>query len=167
MKKIINYLKERKEKKRKKKEEESRKKRIIKTIIWTVAYIALVAVLVWGTPRALKYYLNTEYPMAAITSRSMWPVLYKGDLVFIQGVYQKEDISIDDIVVFTNAKGVFTIHRVIELGEDTLTTKGDANNVPDNPIQYKNVIGKLYKIGNWNARLPKLGFISTSASKYR
>jgi len=143
-------------------------KRILKTTIGIILWLALVAGLIWGLPRGLSWYLKTPYPMAAITSGSMWPELKKSDLVFIQGVEDAEnEIQIDDIVVFTNAKNAFTIHRVIELKEATLITKGDANNVADPAVSYKDVIGKLYKIGDWNARIPKLGFISTTVSSYR
>lgn len=143
-------------------------KRILKTTIGITLWLALVAGLIWGLPRGLSWYLKTPYPMAAITSGSMWPELKKSDLVFIQGVEDAEnEIQIDDIVVFTNAKNAFTIHRVIELKEATLITKGDANNVADPAVSYKDVIGKLYKIGDWNARIPKLGFISTTVSSYR
>ena len=140
--------------------------KIIKKIIWLIVYILFVAGLVWGTPKALSWALKTQYPMAAITSGSMWPVLKQGDLVFIQGVDPKT-VQVDDIVVYANEKSAFTIHRVIELKEDSLVTKGDANNVADSPIKYEDIIGKLYKIGDWNARLPKLGFISTTAGKFR
>ncbi|MBU1164751.1 signal peptidase I [Patescibacteria group bacterium] len=143
-------------------------KRVIRTAIGTILWIALVAGLIWGLPRALSWYLKTPYPMAAITSGSMWPALHTSDLVFIQGVTKAEEqVEVGDIVVFVNKKNAFTIHRVMEKNEATLITKGDANNVADPAISYDDVIGKLYTIGDWNARIPKLGFISTTVSKYR
>jgi len=152
----------------KEKKEQSKLKRILKTIIGIILWVALVAGLIWGMPRAMSWYLKTPYPMAAITSGSMWPALHTSDLVFIQGVTKAEDeVEVGDIVVFVNKKNAFTIHRVTELNEATLITKGDANNVADPAIAYDDVIGKLYKIGDWNARVPKLGFISTTVSKYR
>jgi len=163
--KIIEYFKKRKQKKEEKRARQSKTVRILKSIGGTILYLAFIVVLVWGTPRALSYFLNTEYPMAAITSGSMWPELKKNDLVFIEGI-DPRTVQIDDIVVFTNEKNAFTIHRVIELGQNKLKTKGDANNVADEPIPYEDVIGRLYKIGNWNARIPKLGFISRTVNKY-
>jgi len=163
--KIIEYFKKRKQIKEEKKAKQKKSVRILKTIGGTILYILFVAALVWGAPRALSYFLNTEYPMAAITSGSMWPELKKGDLVFIEGI-DPRTVQVDDIVVYVNEKNAFTIHRVVELKENTLKTKGDANNVADTPIKYEDIIGRLYKIGNWNARLPKLGFISTTVSKY-
>jgi signal peptidase I len=163
--KIIEYFKKRKEEKIKKKLAESKTKRIIKSLIWTVLYISFIFGLIWFLPRGLSYALKTDYPMAAITSGSMWPVLKRGDLIFVQGI-EKSEINEGDIVVYTNEKNAFTIHRIIELREDTLVTKGDANNVSDKPVKYEDIVGRLYKIGERNARVPKLGLISTFASKY-
>ena len=142
----------------------SKGKKLFKKIGGTVLYILIVVLLVYYTPKALSYALNTQYPMAAITSGSMWPELKKGDLVFIQGV-EPSSIQVDDIVVYTNTKNAFTIHRVVQLREDTLITKGDANNVNDDPVAYQDIVGKLYKIGDWNTRIPKLGLISISINR--
>ena len=162
--KIIEKYKQRKEAKRLKQEQMSKGKKLFKKIGGTILYILVVAALVYYTPKALSYALNTEYPMAAITSGSMWPELQKGDLVFIQGI-DPRTLQVDDIVVYTNRKNAFTIHRVVELKEDSLVTKGDANNVNDDPVQYEDIVGKLYTIGDWNARIPKLGLISISVNK--
>ena len=162
--KIIEYFKKRKQKKEEKQANRSKLVKILRTVIGTILYILFVVALVWGTPKALSYFLNTEYPMAAITSGSMWPELKKNDLVFIEGI-DPRTVQVDDIVVFTNKKNAFTIHRVIELGDHKLKTKGDANNVADEPIKYEDIVGRLYKVGDWNARIPKLGFISTTINK--
>lgn len=165
--KIIEYYKKRKQKKAEKRQKRSRFNKILRTTVETILYLAFIVLLVWGTPKALSHYLKTDYPMAAITSGSMWPELKRGDLIFVQGIAEpKNEIKVGDIVVFMNEKNAFTIHRVIELRADTLVTKGDANNVSDEPVKYSDVIGKLYRLGNWNARIPKLGFISTTFSQY-
>lgn len=128
-----------------------------------IIYIAIVGAVVFGFPRALSWYLNTPYPMAAITSGSMWPVLKEGSLVFIKAV-KKEDIKVGDIVVYRNEKG-FTIHRVAELRENDLTTKGDANFQKDIPAKYEDIIGKTLTIFGKPAAIPYLGLISVAANK--
>ncbi len=133
--------------------------KIAKNIIGWILYIALLAVLVFGVPKGLAYVLKTPYPMASITSGSMWPELKKGDLVLIKGIDSKEQIQIGDIVVYKNEKG-FTIHRVIKMNEETLVTKGDANNVEDTAIAYDEIIGKTLNLNNKPLRIPALGFIS-------
>ncbi|MFN7088378.1 MAG: hypothetical protein ACK4NX_00930 [Candidatus Paceibacteria bacterium] len=60
-------------------------------IIFDIGTYALIAVLViFGLPKFLKWALNSDFPMAAITSGSMWPTLKVGDLVFIQGIGAKD-----------------------------------------------------------------------------
>lgn len=131
----------------------------VKSIIGWIVYIGILIGLVFGVPKGLAYVLKTNYPMASITSGSMWPSLKKGDMVLIKGVSDKNEIQLDDIVVFRNEKG-FTIHRVIKLDEDTLITKGDANNVQDAPVRYEDIIGKTLNFNNKPVRIPLLGTIS-------
>ena len=136
-----------------------RGKRAARSLVEWVVYIMIFMVIVLGTPRALTRVLHTEYPIASITSSSMWPNLKQGDIVFIKGVSAKEDISLGEVVVYQNEKG-FTIHRVEKLNEDTLVTKGDANNVDDKPVSYDKIIGKAVKMGDKPLRIPLLGKLS-------
>lgn len=138
--------------------------KFLKNIISWIVYIAILAALIYGIPKGLSYVLDTPYPMAAITSGSMWPSLKKGDLVLIKGIEDKDEIREGDIVVYRNPKG-FTIHRVIKTEENTLITKGDANNVSDPAIKYEEVIGKTLYFNNKILRIPLLGNISIFFSK--
>ncbi len=126
-------------------------------------YVGIIAGVLFGMPRFLLWYLHTPYPMAAITSGSMWPVLHTGDLAFIEGV-GKGDLRVGDIVVWKNSQG-FTIHRVVRLEEDRLVTKGDANFTEDDPVKYEDVIGRLHQVWGRNARIPQLGLITMYASQ--
>ena len=132
-------------------------KRILKSTIGWVLYIAFLVGVVYGTPKALSHLLKTDYPMAAITSGSMWPALKKGDLILIQGVQDRSQISVGDIVVYKNQRG-FTIHRVVSMGDTTLVTKGDANNVSDTPVPYSEVVGKAF---TYQGHLLKIPFWET------
>ena len=131
----------------------------LKKILGWVIYLAVLAGLVWGTPKLLTYLLKTPYPMASITSGSMWPVLKTGDMVFIKGVKGKDDFQVGDIIVYQNEIG-FTIHRVVAKNETTVTTKGDANNVSDAPVKYDEIIGKTVNLKGEPLRIPYLGNIS-------
>jgi signal peptidase len=137
----------------------------VKLVIEVLAYVIIVATLVIGTPKALSYFLGTQYPVASITSGSMWPSLKKGDLVFIKKV-DKSELEIGDIIVYKNERG-FTIHRIIELKEDTLRTRGDANNVSDQPIEYENIIGRTVSWGEKPFKIPYLGKLTIWASELR
>jgi len=138
--------------------------KVWKNLIGWVLYIAFLISLVYGIPKGLAYILKTEHPMASITSGSMWPELKKGDLILIKGIQGKEDISIGDVVIYNNVRG-FTIHRVIRMNENSLVTKGDANNIEDSPIKYEEIIGKTLTINNNSFRIPFLGMISIFMNK--
>jgi len=146
-------------------------KKIIKTILEWLIYAVIFIVIVWGTPKVLVKILKSEYPIASITSSSMWPALKQGDIVFIKGLADKRDIQIGDIVVYvndpekSNGREGFTIHRVTELKEETLVTKGDANNISDPPIKYDQLIGKMITINNKPFRIPYLGKLSQIVKK--
>lgn len=135
-----------------------KKKVLKKSIIWII-YIAILAGLIYGIPKGLAYVLDTEHPMASITSSSMWPSLKKGDLILIKGISSKEEVKQGDIIVYKNPKG-FTIHRIIQLNEETVITKGDANNTSDEPIRYQDIIGKTITYNEKPLRIPLLGNVS-------
>jgi len=134
-------------------------KKGLKSIGITLLYILVLLGLIYVIPQTLSWVLDTDHPMASITSRSMWPALNKGDLVFIKGVGHKAEIQIGDIIVYKNPKG-FTIHRVIKLKEDSLVTQGDANNIKDAAIKYEEVVGKAVILKGKPAKIPFLGNIS-------
>lgn len=136
-------------------------KRVLKFILHLGIYLGIVVAVLFGLPRFLSWYLATPYPMAAITSGSMWPALKQGDLVLIQGV-KKEDLKVGDVVVWQNPQG-FTIHRVAELNPDTVVTKGDANFTKDTPVKYEEVVGRTVKLFGRDVRLPYFGMISVYA----
>lgn len=136
----------------------------LKTTIGWIVYLAVLFGLVFGIPKGLAFALKTPYPMASITSGSMWPVLKKGDMVFIKGTENKEEINIGDIIVYRNERG-FTIHRVIKINDSTVITKGDANNVFDKPIKYEEIIGKTLTVKEKPVRIPLLGNVSILINK--
>ena len=136
----------------------------LKTILEYTVYLVIIVGIAYFTPKIMSKILGTDYPMAAITSGSMWPALKEGDLIFIKHI-NREDIKIDDVIIYQNPKG-FTIHRVVKLNEDTLITKGDANTVKDSPIGYDKVIGKLLTFrNNKPIRIPLLGKITILAQR--
>lgn len=142
-------------------------KKILKLFFNIGIYVAIVSGTIYGLPKFLAWYLETPYPMAAITSGSMWPALKEGDLIFIEGV-KKEELAVGDVVVFRNRDGgSFTIHRIAELRKDELVTKGDANFNPDDPTAYEDVIGRAVKARGRYLRLPHLGSITVMANNIK
>jgi hypothetical protein len=86
----------------------------------------------------------------------MWPELKKGDVILVRGVDEFNDIAVGDIVAFRHGDGI-TVHRLIEVSGDTLTTKGDANDAEDEPVQFDQVIGKLVSFRGSVVKLPQFG----------
>ena len=136
-----------------------------KSIVEAILYLTFITVVAVGTPRALVYVLGTEYPIASITSGSMWPELKIGDLILIKYV-DKKNLAIGDIIVFQKDGG-FTIHRIIELNENTIKTKGDANIISDSPISYNTIIGRTVDWKNKPVRIPYLGRLTIWASNQK
>ncbi len=128
------------EQKKNKKTKKKKKKSVLRKIIGWAVYIAIIVALVYFIPKILSRTLGTDTPIAAITSRSMWPALKVGDLVFVKAV-NVSDIEVNDIVVYKNEEG-FTIHRVIDINKNKIITKGDAHNISDEPLAFNDVIGK-------------------------
>lgn len=145
-----------------------KKRSMVRGIFNTVLYIVIIGGIVFGIPRVLSWYLDTSFPMAAITSGSMWPILKTGDLIFIEGVRGKDEITVGDIIVYSNRENnTLTIHRVIEKRDDTVVTKGDANFSNDAPASYKDVIGKTFNVIGKPIRIPYMGSITVYASNFR
>jgi len=138
-----------------------------KSMVSFAIYVAIIFVIIFGLPRFLSKTLNTPYPMAAITSGSMWPALEEGDLVFIKGI-SGEEIKVGDIIVYRNGeRATFTIHRVVSLGEKTIITKGDANFSEDAPVSYEDVIGRAVNLRGKPVHIPYLGSITVFASNLK
>lgn len=133
-------------------------KKIFIALLKITAYFAFVALAVYYTPRILSKILNTPYPLATITSGSMWPQLKVNDLIFMKGAKGRE-AEVGQIIIFKNQNG-FTIHRLIRKEGNKLITKGDANNVEDSPITEDQVIGRTVNWGQKPLRIPYLGVIA-------
>ena len=71
----------------------------------------------------------------------------KGDLIF---VVRAKDIEVGEVIIFSRGEGTPIIHRVVEVGDTTYTTKGDNNPESyhfDKNIREEQIIGKaLFKI---------------------
>lgn len=87
------------------------------------------------------------YGMAVVLSGSMEDRLSVDDLVIIKAT---DDYAVNDIVVYQDG-GSLVIHRIIEMDGDSVTTKGDANNTADEPIDKSQIKGVLI------FNIPKIG----------
>ena len=88
------------------------------------------------------------YGMSVVLSGSMESRLSVDDLVIIKAT---DNYKVNDIVLFQDGNSL-VIHRIIEIDGDTVTTKGDANNTADEPINKSQIKGVLvYDIAGFGA----------------
>ncbi len=128
------------------------KRDYVQIVVMIVAVILAVLVFWYG----LRFAFRTEYPILAVASGSMEPVLYAGDLIFVEGVQNFSNIHAapkdadtpGDILVYQGLTELI-VHRAVEktYNEDAETwsfkTWGDNNNWPDGrPVDESSVIGR-------------------------
>ena len=78
-----------------------------------------------------------------VKTGSMEDNIHAGDYILI---IRKDDYKVGDIITFAKNDGFIT-HRNIKKEEDSIITKGDANNVEDGIIDKKTIIGKVILSG--------------------
>lgn len=95
-----------------------------------------------------KLLLQDPLPMpfgigtSVVLSGSMEPELSVNDLVIIQ---KQDAYETGDVVVYQTGRNHLVIHRIVEINDEFAVTKGDANNVEDDPINISQIRGKLIK----------------------
>lgn len=78
--------------------------------------------------------------MLRVVSGSMDPTIKVGNYVIIK---KCDNYKVDDIVTFVDRNDNVVTHRIKEINNDKVITKGDANNTIDDGISIKNVKGKV------------------------
>lgn len=79
-----------------------------------------------------------------VGSGSMEPYIHVHDLIIIK---RSQEYNVDDIVTY-HKNDEYITHRIAAIQNDEIITKGDANTIHDDPIQKKDIEGKLiYKLG--------------------
>lgn len=137
----------------------------------TIIMIAVVVIAVLLFWYGLSFVLKTGNPVLAVASGSMEPVLYKGDLIVIEGIEEVANIDVGtkdsnhpgDIIVF-NEPGLseeLIVHRAVEMidngdGSYSFKTWGDNNGFKDGwTVEENDIIGRYIGI-----KVPWLGNIA-------
>ena len=76
------------------------------------------------------------------------------DMVIVKKVNNSNELKLYDVISYINEDNVNIIHRIIEIDNDSIITRGDSNNISDKPIKFSQVVG-VYT----NFKIPKLGLI--------
>jgi len=111
------------------------KRDYVQTVIMILAVILAVLIFWYG----LRFAFRTDYPILAVASGSMEPVLYTGDLILVEGVQNAADIHAapedadppGDILVYQGPEDLI-VHRAIDKKENAdgsivFIIHGDAN----------------------------------------
>ena len=113
------------------------------------------------------------FGMAVVLSGSMEPAMSVGDLIIVREIREAQtsenaeaqmaefgeqtvtsqddrtaEFQVGDAIVF-QSNGDMIVHRVIMMNNECLVTQGDANTVPDEPIAYDAVKGKVIACIPW------------------
>ena len=103
-----------------------------------ISFYTLVSVKIFGK----DYVSFFGYTYFAVASGSMSPTIETNDIIIVKinGTYKKGDI------ITYKSKNDFITHRVTNIFEKTINTKGDFNNTEDNTVNKEDVLGKVVLI---------------------
>lgn len=114
---------------------------ILNLIFGTLSIVALILIYniiqisIFG-----KQYMNIlGYSVFQVQTGSMSKTLEIEDIIVVK---LTKNVNENDIITFIEDDSIIT-HRIIEITEQGIITKGDANNTPDEPITKNEVIGKV------------------------
>lgn len=131
---------------------------VILLVLTFVVVILLVFTRIQGkTPQVFGYQL------LRVSSASMEPKLYVGDVILSHKVKDVNTLKVGDVITYTGNQGSFSgkliTHEVVkspeinEDGEYCLQTMGIANSLPDPVITDNQVVGKMV------CKVPFLSFV--------
>ena len=75
-----------------------------------------------------------------VITGSMEPEIMSGEMIVIK---ESDKYEVDDIITYEDDDNYLITHRIVEKKEDLLLTKGDNNNLVDNPIHKNQIQGKV------------------------
>lgn len=122
---------------------------IIQKIIFILTDIIIIFMLIIWFFYIFQVHINKvpkekvfSYIVFAVSTGSMADTINVNDIILVE---RTKDVRENDIIAFKQDNGLI-VHRIIEVAENEITTKGDANNHEDESIKYEQVIGKVVRI---------------------
>lgn len=114
--------------------------KIIKKICFGIfVVIVLLYLFIIVSPRLFAGFYPFGIKTAVVLTGSMSPAIEINDFVIVK---KPEEIKVGDIVSYSQEdSNMEVLHRVVEIEGETITTKGDANNAIDKPIEKSQVTG--------------------------
>ena len=135
----------------------NKKKHKIRSLIFRIFLILVAGLTVglsvfsWNAGKLLGNQLPMPFGVGAsvILTGSMEPTLKVNDLVIVT---EQDSYEVGDIVVYQSMNDLI-IHRIVSIDDTEVVTKGDANNISDDPIEQDQIKGKFV------FRIPIIGFL--------
>lgn len=107
--------------------------------LWIIASIVLACVVI------LAFVLSVPKAVGiqpyVVLSGSMEPGIHTGGIIFTDT--NKADPKPDDVITFKVNDGSLVTHRVVRVDDDSIVTKGDANETEDSAIHKDQVTGTV------------------------
>ena len=127
-------------------------KRILKYIAYSLlSIIVLFSMYIIVMTKVFKQeYVNIfGYTYFIVATGSMSGTIEVNDIIIVK---INDDFKEKDIITYNN-KGSFITHRVEKIKDDKVITKGDVNNLEDDPVLKKDIIGRVVFVVSFSALL--------------
>ena len=110
-------------------------------LAFRIFLILLISLLLGGSVYMLnaKRLVRNAMPMPFGVGFSMEPTLSVDDLVIVR---EAEHYEVGDVVVYQSGQSL-VIHRIVQIDETAVITKGDANNMEDSPVAVSEIKGRM------------------------
>lgn len=123
---------------------------VIKKIVHLLAIISYALIIIYAIVCIPMIF--GHHPVVVL-SGSMEPTYKVGSVIYYKKVSEKE-LKDGDVITFNANNNKMVSHRIDNIDNGLIETKGDANNVSDvNKIRYENVRGKVGKLS-----IPYVGY---------
>ena len=143
-------------------------KKIIGKIVTGLAifFFALTVIIIFLGVRSLasnKPMMFFGYTYSVVPTESMEPDIHAGDFVISKRVPFEELQVGDDIIYYSESEDIYIIHRIINIEDGLIYTKGINNPVADkDPVTKDNYISKAI----WNGSLAGVGNVVAKNRMY-
>lgn len=121
-------------------------KKVIKLIVDIITCILIALVALYLVFAVYNKFINKDgkfligkYYIFQIATGSMEHELVAGDYIVVE---KTDNYKVGDIITYRE-DGYYITHRINQMDENMIITKGDANNSSDSPISKDKIVGKF------------------------
>ena len=111
----------------------------LKTTLSIILTVILLLVIIFNILSALSIPVF-GFRLYQVITGSMEPEIKVNDYIIIK---KCNEYNKNDIVTYIDNEGSYVTHRIVDIQDEMITTKGDFNNTNDEPIEKTRIIGKV------------------------